>query len=128
MLSEFFVDELTLQVLRNAVFQQDGAPAHFSRPVREFLDETFPGHWIGRGGSVEWPPYSPDLTPCDFWLWGMLKDQVYSAPLRTIEELKERISVVIQNIPASMCSRVINSTFERFDMCIENNGVQVESL
>jgi hypothetical protein len=102
MLSEFFVDELTLQVLRNAVFQQDGAPAHFSRPVREFLDETFPGRWIGCGGSVEWPPYSPDLTPCDFWLWGMLKDQVYSAPLRTIEELKERITVVIQNIPASM--------------------------
>jgi hypothetical protein len=28
-----------------------------------FLDETFPGRWVGRGGPTAWPPRSPDLTP-----------------------------------------------------------------
>lgn len=48
-------------------FQQDGAPPHFARTVREFLDEVFPGRWIGRRGSIEWPARSPDLTPMDFF-------------------------------------------------------------
>jgi hypothetical protein len=41
--------------------QQDGAPAHYNIRVREFLDQQFPGHWIGRlnlciennGGHIE---------------------------------------------------------------------------
>lgn len=33
-------------------FQQDGAPAHFARDVRDFLDDTFPDRWIGRGGPI----------------------------------------------------------------------------
>ena len=24
-----------------------------------------------------WPPSSPDLTPCDFFLWGYVKDNAY---------------------------------------------------
>ncbi|CAI6344004.1 unnamed protein product [Macrosiphum euphorbiae] len=54
--------------------QQDGAPAHFSVQVRTFLNENFSG-WIG---IVDWPPRSPDLTPCDFALWGILKDRVFA--------------------------------------------------
>ncbi len=48
-------------------FQHDGAPPHYSRTVRNFLDETFP-EWIGRRGTIEWPPRSSDMTPPDFFL------------------------------------------------------------
>ena len=27
------------------------------------------------------PPRSPDTPPCDFFLWGYVKDQVYDPPL-----------------------------------------------
>ena len=38
------------------------------------------------------PPRSPDATPCDFFLWGYVKDQVYVPPLpASIPELKVRI-------------------------------------
>ena len=50
--------------------QHDGAPAHFALDVREYLDNVFPNRWIGRGGPVQWPPRSPDLTPMDFFIWG----------------------------------------------------------
>ena len=47
-------------------------------PVTAFLDETFPGRWVRRGGPTAWPPRSPDLTPLDFFARGFIKDVVYS--------------------------------------------------
>jgi len=38
-----------------------------------------------------WPARSPDLNPCDFYLWGNLKDKVYRTKPHTEEELKENI-------------------------------------
>lgn len=34
-------------------YQQDGAPPHYAREVRDFLNETFADHWIGRRGPLE---------------------------------------------------------------------------
>jgi hypothetical protein len=39
--------------------------------VLELLREKFPGHVISRNGDQNWPPKSCDLTPCDFFLWGV---------------------------------------------------------
>ena len=50
------------------IFHQDGAAAHYSLRVRTWLHNKRPENWIGRGGPVEWPARSPDLTPCDFFL------------------------------------------------------------
>jgi transposase len=125
---EEFVDEIPLGMAERCYFQQDGAPAHYARPVKDFLDMQFPGRWIGRGGPIDWPPYSPDLTPLDFWLWGMLKNVVYSSPISNIEELKLKIHEATSSIPADMCERVINAAFRRFEVCAENGGAQVEHL
>jgi len=76
---------------KNLTFQQDGAPIHYALIVREFLDAFFPG-WIGRRGHIEWPARSPDVTPCDFGLWGYLKDRVFSRKPQTIKELKQFVT------------------------------------
>lgn len=57
-------------------FMMDGAPAHTSRLVTDWLYEHFAQNWIGNNGPEEWPPRSPDLTPLDFFLWGYLKNVV----------------------------------------------------
>ena len=51
------------------VFMQDGAPPHWSRPVRDWLREKLPNRWAGRGAdtdlNVKWPPslqISPHVT------------------------------------------------------------------
>jgi len=48
---------------------------HFNvgRDVTTFLDETFPGRWVGRGGPTDWPPRSPDLTALDILHGGLLR-------------------------------------------------------
>ncbi|XP_018369530.1 PREDICTED: uncharacterized protein LOC108765352 [Trachymyrmex cornetzi] len=61
----------------NVWFQQDGAPCHFGLIARNLLNNIFPGRWIGRRGSIEWPPRSPDLTPLDNFYWSFLKNKVY---------------------------------------------------
>ena len=49
------------------------------------------------------PPRSPDATPCDFFLWGYVKDQVYVPPLpASILELKVQIRTAIETITANM--------------------------
>lgn len=65
LLNRFFLSMLP-NLSQDTIFQQDGAPPHYSREVRDLLDEKLPDSWIGRGGPTNWPPRSPDLTPLDF--------------------------------------------------------------
>jgi hypothetical protein len=36
-----------------------------------------------------WPPRSPDLNPCDFYLWGRLKSVVHTNNTYDLEALKQ---------------------------------------
>ncbi len=44
--------------------------------------------------TVPHPPYSPDLAPCDFWLFPKLRGYRYEA----IEEMKEAVTKVIDTL------------------------------
>lgn len=57
-------------------YQQDGATPHTATRVLEWLDDTFSGRYLSHRTEKPWPPYSPDLNPLDFFLWGYLKDRV----------------------------------------------------
>jgi hypothetical protein len=45
------LDTIDPALRQEIIFQQDGAPPHFTNEVREWLHLNFPT-WIGRGGSV----------------------------------------------------------------------------
>ena len=64
------------QEMNNFIFQQDEAPPHWHRDVRACLNHILPIRWIGQIWKDDlvlntWPLRSPDLTPCDFFLWGL---------------------------------------------------------
>lgn len=109
-------------------YQQDGAPPHYARPVRTYLDTVFPNRWIGRRGSIEWPARSPDLTPLDFFLWGHLKTKVYTNKPTNVDDLKERIRQEVQNITPEIIGRVQNEFIWRLGYCQTTNGEQFEHL
>ena len=87
---------------RRLIFMQDGAPPHYRTDVREWLDTHFPNRWLGRAGPMEWPARSPDLTPCDFFLWGYTKEKVYSSNPKTLDELELKVREVIGDIPRDL--------------------------
>lgn len=113
---------------RNKFYQQDGAPAHYSNVCRRILDEHLPGRWIGRRGPIEWPPRSPDLTVCDFFLWGALRDRVYARLPRNVRELATCIREEITSFTPDTCRKAYDSFVQRCNLCIEQEGEQFESL
>ena len=75
------------------------------------------------------PSGSPDATPCDFFLWGYVKDQVYVPPLpASIPELKVRIRTAVETITADTLQTVWNELDYRVDVCRITKAAHIEQL
>ena len=78
---------------------------------------------------LPWPPRSPDLTPCDFFLWGFVTDSVSVPPLpMSLRELRDRITHSLQTITADMLHRVWDAFDYRVDVCRVTQGAHIEGL
>lgn len=116
------------------IYQQDGAPPHTTRENLALLNENFGSRVIARrypdiyNKGLAWPPYSPDLSPLDFFLWGYTKDRVYKNRPKTINELKMAIIETLRNIPAAGLSRTIGSFEKRLRYVIHTEGGHIENI
>ena len=64
------------------------------------------------------PPYSPDLAPCDFWLFPKLRGCRYE----TIEEMKEALTKVIDTLTQEEVHGTFQKLLERYNKCIAAGG------
>ena len=116
------------------IFQQDGASPHWSFIVRQYLNATLHSRWIGRTGNddfvlLHWFPRSPDLTPCDFVLWGYVKSLVYVPPLPTsVNDLKSQITEALITIDPDMLAQVWQEMEYRFIVCRVTKSSHTEHL
>jgi transposase len=76
------------------LFEQDGAPVHTANSTQRFLENIMAAQW----SKEVWPPYSPDLNPFDYGIWGVLQTKVKAtfhkitnALRRTIRRIQERV-------------------------------------
>lgn len=123
-----YVNTLPEEQRRQTWLQLDGAPAHAAVRVRNALNDMFEDRWIGRFGPKRWPARSPDLTPLDFFLWGAVKNEVYSQPRITQEELRNKINEVFQKLRDTVNLRhVMESVKRRCETCAEIRGRHVEN-
>ena len=101
LLQEFLQDELRRRRvhMRRMWFQQDEATAHTARESMRVVREMFPQYVLSRYGDIAWPPRSPDLSACDFFLWGYLKEKMFVHRPHTIQELKDYIRDEIHSVP-----------------------------
>ena len=75
----------------------------------------------------KWPPRSPDLTVCDFFVWGYVKDRVYVLPLpATVDELQERITAALNSVTPDMLQRVWSELDYRIHVCRVTRGGHTE--
>lgn len=127
MLEQFLEPQLISDgIMDTVVFQQDGAPPHFALVVRDYLNQAFPGRWIGRASPRMWAPRSPDLTPLDFFAWGFIKSKVYQVKIRSTEHLTQRIRAAAAEITPDMLGQVFRSTVERWGVCLDMQGGHIE--
>ena len=68
--------------------------------------------------TVPHPLYSPDLAPCDFWLFPKLRDCRYE----TIEEMKKAVAKVIDTLTQADFHGAFQKLLERYNKCIAAGG------
>ena len=111
-------------------FQHVGAPPHYTRHVREYLNVSFPNHWLGRGGPIAWPPKSQNLTPLDYYIWGHIKTLVYDTKVDSQAALRHHIFAAaehIHNHPDNIVSAT-QSLLMRAKNCRATGGGHFEQL
>jgi hypothetical protein len=134
MLENWLMPQLTDEEVQGYIYQQDGAPPHWHKKVRDYLIEHLLGRWFRRAAATSnafctWPPRSPDLTVCDFFLWGFFKDNVYVPPLQnTLPEMREHISTAIGNVIQYMFDRILLGWEYGLDICRDTCGAQIECI
>jgi transposase len=76
------------------VLHQDNAPCHTSLVIRQFLADK-------KITVCPHPPHSPDLAPCDFWLFPKIKLKMKGNRFDTIPEIeattKERLRALTKD-------------------------------
>ena len=65
--------------------------------------------------TVPQPPYSPDLAPCDFWLFPKLRG---CRRYERIEEMKEAVRKVIDTLTQEDFDGAFQKLLERYNKCI----------
>ena len=69
---------------------------------------------------------SPDLIPCDFFLWGFLKNKVYSTRPQNPEELKKKIRASCGLVTQNLLQSVGQESVKRWLKSLEIGGSHVE--
>ena len=96
------------------ILLQDNAPAHSSRSTREFLREM-------NVQVLDHPPQSPDLNPIEH-LWEFIDRDLKKNPARSVNDLKDKIQNIWQNIPSSMTRILVESMPRRMEAVIASKG------
>ena len=102
-----------------------------SRKVKLHCDNA-PPHRIDRELAmlniprVPHPPYSPDLAPCDFYLFGFLKMMLEGRNFESDLDLLAEVRVILESIPQATLQMVYSEWVQRLNKCIQNNGEYVE--
>ena len=68
--------------------------------------------------TVPHSPYSPDLSPCDFWLFPKLKGCRYE----TIEEMKEAVMKVTDTLTQEDFDGAFHKLLEQYNKGIAARG------
>ncbi|GFV47709.1 uncharacterized protein TNCV_3623581 [Trichonephila clavipes] len=72
-----------------------------------------------------WPPWSPDLTPADFWLWGYLKSRVYLSGPSSLLELKDAIRREVSSIHPDVLHSTVAGFVTRLECLLPCGGGHV---
>ena len=106
------------------VFQQDSVPAHHAHDRVELLRRETP-QFIS---PDMWPVNSPDLSPLDYHVWGMLQQRVCRVAVRDTDELWKRLVATWAEFQQSVVDYAVDLWRKRLEACIRAEGGHFEHL
>jgi [histone H3]-lysine36 N-dimethyltransferase SETMAR len=101
--------------VRNWILHHDNARPHTAARVLEFLAKN-------KVAVMKHPPYSPDLAPCDFWMFPKLKEVLRGRKFSSNKEIVGAVQAFFKSLEANAFSTCFQKWISRWDRCIESGG------
>ena len=104
---------------RNWQLHHDNAPAHSAHLIQSYLAKN-------STPLVRHPPYSPDMAPCDFWLFPKLKTTLKGKRFESREEIMRKTTAELYSIPLKSFQRCYQQWQHRWEKCVHSQGEYFE--
>lgn len=104
---------------RRILLHQDNASSHTARMTTAYLKEK-------NVELVDHPPYSPDLSPCDYFLFPKIKTKLRGQRFQTPDEAVEAYKNLVSEMPVSEWHKCFETWFARMKKCVDANGEYFE--
>ena len=101
------------------ILHQDNAPAHSALSVKQFLAEK-------RITVLEHPPYSPDLAPCDFFLFPKVKSELKGTRFESVNGVKKKTTELLRQLTENDLQHCFDQWKTRMQRCVDAEGEYIE--
>ncbi|XP_057658478.1 histone-lysine N-methyltransferase SETMAR-like [Diorhabda carinulata] len=105
--------------MRKVILLHDNARPHTEALTVQKLEQL---GWE----TLEHPPYSPDLSPCDFHVFGPLKEALGGQKFHSDNEVEAYVRNWLQTRPDSFYLEGIKKLRIRWEKCVSKSGDYVE--
>lgn len=107
------------KLTRGIILLHDNARSHTARHTQEIIERL---GWQ----LLPHPAYSPDLAPCDFYLFPRMKDYLRGFDFQSIEDLKFEVNKWVKAQDPGFFTRGFEKLADRYQKCIDLGGGYVE--
>ena len=114
------LQKLRARLRKNAIIQHDNARPHTSRETNAPLQK------MDFTNVLPHPPDSPDLAPCDFWLFPKLKEHLKGTRFVSDEQVTHAVHSWCRQQPASFFCDGLQQLVYRWRKCITASGDYIE--
>ena len=104
-----------LWIPRSFTLLQDNAPAHTSAMAADYFHRV-------QMDLLSHPPYSPDLAPCDFWLFPMMKKKLKGRRFESLDDLKIEVGRILRATPSEEFQQAFEKLIYRYEQCVASDG------
>ncbi|UYV74547.1 hypothetical protein LAZ67_12000097 [Cordylochernes scorpioides] len=113
---EFVPQGQTTDIKDTVKLHHDNATSHTAIIITNFLARS-------NTPVIPHPPYSPDLAPCDFFLFPRLKREMKGKYWETVENIQHHVTTFLRSIPVEEFQGAFQSWQTRLRKCIDAGGM-----
>jgi histone-lysine N-methyltransferase SETMAR len=103
----------------NWQLHHDNAPAHSSHLIQSLLAK----HGIP---VVRQAPYSPDMAPCDFWLFPKLKRSLKGSRFDSCKDIMQNVTKELRSLPEEAFQKCFQQWKNHWAKGVESQGAYYE--
>lgn len=107
--------ELSFEKTKAEIFQQDGAPAHTAKIVKEWLDNC------EINTIKDWPGNSPDISPIEN-LWAVIKAKLRDRDTSTLPKLEKELRTCWADFKPETLQNLADSIPKRLKEMLKKKG------